>query len=164
MTTPAELRKDRQQLLAMRLELQANRILLDGLLDCYGTFRFTGGVVPREAWGLVAMTSYLECPFAADRISIAAAERYRHLAGAIMDLGHTITAGARPRTLHCRFDIADAFDRDSTEIRALGSTLESAITKIVEEPEPSPRLPDTESVESGFPTHGVLATATGGDP
>ena len=145
MTTPAELRKDRQQLLAMILELQTNRIILDGLLACYGTFRFTGGVVPREPWGLIAMTSYLECPFAASRLSTAGAVRYRQLAEAIMDLGQAITAGARPRTLRCRYDIADTFGRDSAEIRALGSTLESAMTKLVAELKPSPRLSQTES-------------------
>ncbi len=43
MTTPAEGRKHRENLLAMILELQTNRIVLDGLLNCYGMFRFTGG-------------------------------------------------------------------------------------------------------------------------
>jgi hypothetical protein len=155
MTTPAELRKDRGQLLAMILELQTNRIILDGLLDCYATFRFTGGVVPRESWGLVAMTSYLERPFAARRISTAEAARYRLLAEAIMDLGHTITAGARPRTLRSRYDIADAFGRDSAEVRALGSTLESAMTKLVAELKPSPVLAETESVGPDFSSTGV---------
>jgi hypothetical protein len=155
MTTPAELRKDRGQLLAMILELQTNRIILDGLLDCYGTFRFTGGVVPRESWGLVAMTAYLKSPFAAGRVPTAGAVRYRQLAEAIMDLGHTITAGARPRTLRSRYDIADTFGRDSAEIRALGSTLESAMTKLVAELKPSPALAETASVASDFSSSGV---------
>ena len=155
MLIPAHLRKDREQLLAMILELQTNRIILNGLLDCYATFRFTGGVVPREPWGLVAMISYLKCPFAADRISTAATERYRHLAETIMDLGQAVTAGAKPRTLRSRYDIADTFGRDSAEIRALGSTLESAMTKLVGELKPSPVLSETESVEPDFSSSGV---------
>jgi len=128
MTIPAELRTNREQLLAMLLELQANRIILDELVRCYAMFLFTGGVVPGEHWGLVAMTSYLQHPFAAGRISTAEAEHYQRLAEAIMDLGQAITAGARPRTLHCRRDISDVFGRESSEIHALTSTLESAVT------------------------------------
>ena len=131
MTKPAQLHKYREQLVAMILELQTNRIILDGLLNRYGIFRFTGGVVSREPWGLVAMTSYLQSPFATDHISTAAAERYRHLAETIMDSGQAIAAGERPRTLRCRYDIADRFARDSTEIQDLGNTLESAMTELV---------------------------------
>jgi len=129
MTTPTELRKDHEQLAAMIQELQANRIILDGLSNCYGTFRFTGGVVPREPWALGAMTSYLRCPFAADRISTAGAERYQQLADTIMDLGQAITRDARPRTLRGRHDIADRFGRASSEIRVLANTLEPAAMK-----------------------------------
>ncbi len=163
MTTPAELRKDREQLAAMIRELQSNRIVLDELLNCYGMFHFTGGVVPREPWRFVAMASYLQCPFAADHISTAAIERYRHLAETIMDLGQAITTGARPRTLRCRHDIAEKFGRDSSEIGTLGNTLEPAMTKLVEELKPSSLLSETEYAESGSSPNGVLGTARGGD-
>ncbi len=164
MTTHAELREDGELLVAMVRELQANQAVLDRLSDCYGMFRFTGGVVPREPWCLVAMTSYLERPFAGDRISSAAAGRYRQVAEAIMDLGEEVTAGARPRTLGSRHQIADRFGRDSSEIRALGSTLESAMRNLVGETEPSLVISGTDSVESEFSTSGVLAAARGGDP
>ncbi|MBN2293935.1 MAG: hypothetical protein JXM70_16025 [Pirellulales bacterium] len=131
MTKPAQLHKYREQLAAMIRELQTNRIILDGLLNRYGIFRFTGGVVPTEPWGLVAMTSYLQRPFAAEHISTATAERYRHLVARIMDLGKALAAGERPRTLRCRYDIADRFGRDATEIQDLGDKLESAMTELV---------------------------------
>ena len=79
------------------------------------------------------MTSYLRCPFAVDRSSFAETDRYRHLAETIMDLGQATSAGARPRSLRCRHDIAARFDRDAFEIRALGSTLETAMTRLVEQ-------------------------------
>ena len=165
MMMPADVRNRRETLSAMILELQNNQITLTGLLSRYGVFLFTGGEVPRGRWDLVAMTAYLERPFAADRISTAEAERYRHLAEAIMDLGQTSATGAR--TLRCRHDIGDMFGRDSSEIRALGSSLESAMTTLVEELRPSPLLSETEStmesVESDFSPNGVLGATTGGE-
>jgi hypothetical protein len=131
--TPVQLRQGREQLVAIIQELQANAVILDGLLNSYRVFRFTGGHVSREPWDLVALTSYLQHPFAADRISFTSTERYRHLADVIMDSGKAIETGARPRSLRSRHDIAAQFDRDATEIRALGSTLESAMTKLVDE-------------------------------
>ena len=131
MMMPADVRNRRKALSAMILELQNNRITLTGLLSRYGVFLFTGGDVPRGRWDLAAISTYLERPFAGDRISTAEAERYRHLAGAIEDLGQASAAGAR--TLRCRHDIGDMFGRESSEIRALGSTLESAMTKLVTE-------------------------------
>ena len=163
MITHANSRKNEEDLAAMIRELQTNRIILDGLVNCYGVFRFTGGVVPREPWGLVAMTSYLQSPFAADCVSTAAAERYRHLAEAIMDLGQSITVGERPRTVRCRHDIADRFGRDSSGIRDLGSTLESDMTTLVEKLKPSLLLSETEAVESGLSTNGVLKLTRGGN-
>jgi hypothetical protein len=141
--------KHREQLLAMVLDVQTNRIILDELVNCYGVFLFTGGVVPKEHWGLLAMTSYLHAPFAADRISTAKAERYQQLAATIMDQGQAITAQAGPRTLRCRHDIADVFGRESSEIRALGSTLESAMTKLADELKPSPPLAEMEGALDG---------------
>jgi hypothetical protein len=131
MKNPGEVQRHREQLLAMILELQTHRIILDELVNCYGVFLFTGGVVPREPWGLVAMTSYLQRPFAAARISTAAVQRYRQVAEEIMQLGQAVTAGARPRSRRCRYDIAERFGRESAEIRALGSTLESTLAKLV---------------------------------
>ena len=119
MTTTAELREHRECLLAMILELQANRMILDGLVKCYGVFRFTGGVVPREQWALVAMASYRQCPFAADCIGAAEVQHYQQLAEAIMNLGQEVASEARPRTLRCRHDIADTFGRESSGIQAL---------------------------------------------
>jgi hypothetical protein len=131
MKNRGKVQRQREQLLAMILELQTNRLILDGLANCYGVFLFTGGVVPREPWGLFAMTSYLQRPFAVDRVSTAAVGRYRQVAEEIMKLGQAITEGARPRSRRCRHDIAERFGRESAELLALGSTLESAMAKIV---------------------------------
>jgi hypothetical protein len=141
--------KHREQLAAMILDLQTNRIILDDLVNCYGVFLFTGGVVPEEHWGLLAMTSYLHAPFAADRISTAQTERYQQVAVTIMDLGHAIIAGAGPRSMRCRNAIADSFGRESSEIRVLGSRLESAMTKLADELKPSSPLADTEGALDG---------------
>ena len=81
----------------------------------------------------MAMISYLERPFATDGISTGEVERYGHLVEAIMELGQGIAAG--PRTLRCRHEIADMFGQASSEIRTLGSTLESALTKVLKEQE-----------------------------
>jgi hypothetical protein len=132
MTTTVELRKHREQLLAMILELQANRVILDELVKYYGVFLFTGGVVPREQWGLLAMASYLQCPFAVDCICASEVQHYQKLAEAIMTMGQAIASEARPRTLRCRRDIADTFGRESSEIRALANTLESTVTNALE--------------------------------
>jgi hypothetical protein len=128
MTTTVESRKQREQLLAMILELQANRMILDELAKHYGVFLFTGGIVTREHWGLLAMASYLQDPFAADCICTAEVQHYQQLAGAIINLGQAIASQARPRTLRCRHDIADTFGRESSEIQALTNTLESSLT------------------------------------
>ena len=88
----------RQRLTAMMLDLLANGAILDELLNCYKMFHFTGGDVPRARWRLVAIASYLEDPFASDRIGTSEAERYRDLAEEITALGQTVAAG-RPRTV-----------------------------------------------------------------
>lgn len=133
MTTLAESHGDREQLVTMLRELQANRIVLDRLATGYGVFRFTGGIVPREAWNLGAVTTYLQHPFAAGRIPTAGAQRYRHLAETIVELGQEAITRTAPRTLRCRVDIADRFDRDSSEIRTLGSRLQSSMARLIEE-------------------------------
>jgi hypothetical protein len=110
------------------------------------------------------MTSYLQNPFAADRISTVAVGRYQHLAEAIRDLGRTVTEGARPRTRNSRHEIADLFDEESAEIQALGSTLESSLAELVEEPQSSPGLSETGSRESDFSGSRVRETFAGGNP
>lgn len=132
MTLPAELRKDRCLLTAMILELHTNLAALDELANRYGLFVFTGGDLPRGRCGLVATTVYLERPFATDRISTAEVERYRHSVQTLMELGPAIVA-PRPRTLRCRHDITDTFRRLASEIRTVGSTLESTLTQLSEE-------------------------------
>lgn len=130
--TAVEPRQDREQLAAMIRELQINRALLEGLLHRYRVFRFTGGSIPSGPWNLVALASYLKCPFACDRISLAAIERYRRLAETITSSGQPIKGDGRPRSLRSRRDIAARFDRDYAEILALGSTLESAMATLVD--------------------------------
>jgi hypothetical protein len=122
----AESRNRREELAAMLMELQANRTVLDGLVDWYGLFVFTGGVVPTAQWNLLAMNSYLEHPLAADRISTAEIQRYRDAAGAISELGQ---AEPGPRTLRCRHDLGDRFGQAASEIRVLTGTLQAAVAK-----------------------------------
>jgi hypothetical protein len=127
----------REELAAMLAELQANRTVLDGLAKWYGVFVFTGGHVPTVEWNLVAMTSYLEHPLAADCLSTSGMQRYWHLAQVISKLGQ---AGAGPRTLRCRHDLGGEFSRASSEIRVLADTLESAVAKAMEGLRPSSPL------------------------
>lgn len=133
MALPTELRKYRKQLTGMILELQTNQATLKELLDWFGVFAFTGGDVPRGRYSLVGITSYLHRPFATNRVSTGEVERYGHLVGAIVELGQAVAAG--PRTLPRRHDMADAFGRVASEIQTLGSTLESALAKVLKEQE-----------------------------
>jgi hypothetical protein len=116
-----------QELAAMIRELEANRVILDELSDCYGMFLFTGGDVPKRPWGLVAIMSYLHRPFVADRIRTVEVQRYWDLAQAIMALGESVAVG-RPRTLRARKSIADAFGSACSEVQILGNALEAAMT------------------------------------
>lgn len=133
MALPAELRTYREQLTGMVLELQANQATLKRMLDWYGVFAFTGGEVPRGRYALLGITSYLEQPSAAKRISTGDVERYEHLVEAVVELGQGAAAG--PRALRCRHDMADAFGRLASEIKILGSTLESAFARVLNEQE-----------------------------
>jgi len=128
MTITAELNKHREQLLAMMLDLQNNRAILDGLANWYRVFVFTGGHVPTAHWNLSAMTAYLEHPLAADYLSTSEIDRYRHLARAIAELGH---AGVGPRTVRCRYALGDKFDQAAAEIRVVTDILESSVTKAI---------------------------------
>jgi hypothetical protein len=134
--------KHREQLTEMLLELQANQVTLRRLRDWYGVFAFTGGDVPSGRCDLPAIASYLERPFAADRIPLGEVERYRHLVEAAMEPRQDMAAG--PRTLRCRKDIGDAFSRASSEIQTLETALESVLAKVLKElepPSPSPESP-----------------------
>ena len=128
MTTTANLGKHREQLLAMMLDLQNNRAVLDGLVNWYQVFVFTGGHVPTAHWNLSVMTAYLEHPPTADCLSMSEIDRYRHLGRAIDELGH---AGVGPRTLRCRYALGDKFDQAAAEIRVVADTLESSVTKAI---------------------------------
>lgn len=136
MTRSAEFREYQELLTAMISELRTNQAALDELVNPYSVFLFTGGDVPRRKCDFAAINSYAERPFATERISTEDAEHYGHLIERLMALGKG-AATQRPRALRCRHDIADSFSRVSSEIRALGSKLESALTELSKEQEQS---------------------------
>ena len=84
--------------------------------------------MPTAHWNLSAMTSYFEYPLAADHLSTSEIDRYRHLAWAIDELGHT---GVGPRTVRCRCALGDKFDQAAAEIRVVTDILESSVTKAI---------------------------------
>jgi hypothetical protein len=124
-TSPGESPVGRQRSAKLRLELQTNQFVLDGLLKWYSVFAFTGGTLPSGQCELAAVNAYLERPFATDCISTEEVKRYRSLIESVM----MPTAGipARPRTLRGRKQIADAFGWVASEIQGLGSRFESAL-------------------------------------
>jgi hypothetical protein len=124
-TDPDESPASRQRSAGLSLELQANQAVLDGLLNWYRVFAFTGGAVPSGPCELVAVNSYLQRPFATGCISTEEVERYRCLIESIMIPKSGMPA--RPRTLRGRKQIADAFGRAALEIQSLGSRFESAL-------------------------------------
>jgi hypothetical protein len=126
MTITAELSEHRGQLLAMMLDLQNNRAILEGLANWYRVFVFTGGHVPTAHWNLSTVTSYREHPPATDYLSTSEIDRYRYLVRAIDELGHT---GVGPRTVRCRYALGDRFDQAAAEMRVVTDTLESSATK-----------------------------------
>jgi hypothetical protein len=119
----------REELAAMILELQINRAVLYGLANWFAVFVFTGGRVPAAVWNLVATTSYLRHPSAADSLSISELERYRRLVQTIGDLGQT---AAGPRTLKCRHGLGDRFGLAASELRLVTDALELSMTKAME--------------------------------
>ena len=127
----------RDRVTATLLELRANRTILDELVTSYNVFRFIGGEVRSGPWHLVAIASYVEHPFAADRISTSDAERYCELAEKMMALGQTL-ATARPRTLRQRWAAAKTFAEAALEIGGLGQDLESGLTNLRKELAASP--------------------------
>jgi hypothetical protein len=124
-TVPGESPAGRQQSAGMRLELQTNQAVLDGLLNWYSVFAFTGGIVPSGRCELVAINSYLEIPFATDCVSTEEVKRYRYLIESIMIPRERIPP--RPRTLRGRKQIVAAFSQTASEIQSLGSKLELAL-------------------------------------
>lgn len=131
-------RGEKERLTGMIQALQANQATLTGLLNWYGTFVFMGGDVPSGQFDLIAINSYLERPFAANRISTGEVGRYRRLVGTIKTLGQGIPSG--PKTLWCRTRIGNEFLRASSEIQTLGRALESALTSL------SQSSPESQSV------------------
>ena len=124
-TDPGESPARQQQSAGMCLELQTNQAVLDGLLNWYSVFAFTGGIVPSVRCDLAATDSYLEHPFATDCVSTEDVKRYRYLIESIMVPGAGVQA--RPRTLRGRKQITDAFGLAAAEIQSLGSKLKSAL-------------------------------------
>jgi hypothetical protein len=59
---------------------------------------------------------------------------YRDLVEATIEPRQDVAA--RPRSLRCRKDLGDAFDRASSEIQTLETALESALAKLLKELEP----------------------------
>ena len=124
-SVPGESPANRQQLAGLSLELKTNQAVLDGLLNCYSVFAFTGGTVPSGRCELAAINSYLKLPFATDCISTEEVEHYRSLIESIMIPRKEIAP--RPRTLRCRKQMSDAFGQAAWEIQCLGSRLEMAL-------------------------------------
>jgi hypothetical protein len=123
---------DREQLSAMILDLQANRVVLDGLSIRCTMFRFTGGTIPAQAWSISRMASYLTRSPSAGCIVTEDVERYLALIGTLVELQLGVATAAKPRTLRVRFAITDAFGRALSEILPLGSRLETAVKRSLE--------------------------------
>jgi hypothetical protein len=136
MIVPSAMQERREALLAIRWEMQSNRSLLKGLRGPYGVFLFTGGAIPRMPCELAAITSYLDQPFAVERVLAVQMERYRNLAEMLIQQGQT--PSPRPRTLPCRRGLTDAFNRVSSEMEVLESTLEREIGRALQEVEREP--------------------------
>jgi hypothetical protein len=62
--------------MAMGGDLRTNGVFLSELEEYYGLFRFMGGIIPRKAWRLDAMTTYEKCPSKESGISTAIIDRY----------------------------------------------------------------------------------------
>ena len=118
MNLPADSCDTKQQLQSIRVALQTNMSTLKELFDCYRMFLFTGGTVPRTRWELAAITSYIERPFAADRITPGDVMLYRHLAEAIMGVGEEVAATG-PKSVRRRHGLTDTFRELFLDIRDL---------------------------------------------
>jgi hypothetical protein len=157
MRTHDDLFNPKQQLQAIRGELQTNRSTLNELFDCYRMFLFTGGTIPLRRWDLGAIASYIERPWATDRIMLDDVVRYRHLAEAIMEVGKEVSASG-PKSVRKRHSFTDTFRGLFAEIRALASALESSATNALA------TLPTSLAVrKSGVSTEVPVATSIGGD-
>ena len=157
MRTHDDLFNPKQQLQAIRGELQTNRSTLNELFDCYRMFLFTGGTIPLRRWDLAAIASYIERPWATDRIMLDDVVRYRHLAEAIMEVGKEVSASG-PKSVRKRHGFTDTFRGLFSEIRALANALESSATNALATPPTSLAV-----LKSGGSTEGQIATSIGGD-
>jgi len=122
---PSESPANRQQMARLSQELNTNQDVLNGLLNGYSVFAFTGGIIPSGRCELEAINSYLKLPFATDCVRTDEVEHYRTLIESIMIPNKELSP--RPRTLRYRKQIADAFNLAVSEIRCLGSRLLSAL-------------------------------------
>jgi hypothetical protein len=136
MTTTAEPSTHREQLSAMILELQANRVVLDRLSKQFAMFRFTGGTIPAQGCSTSGMASYLARSWVAESIATEDVERYRALIGTLAELQLNVSTAAGPRTLRVRFAITEVFSRALSEILPLGNHLETAVKRALEAAEP----------------------------
>jgi hypothetical protein len=134
--SPAEMRSVRQQFSAMHEELRANRAILDRLSGRYSMFRFTGGVIPAEPWVTISVTSFVSRPPRNDCVTTKDVEEYLALIGMLVELQRGVSATMRPRTMRQRRSLTDAFQRVASKTETLTSRLESALTAVLEAPEP----------------------------
>ncbi len=137
MSRPVDSCHTKQQLQSIRVALQTNMRTLKELFDCYRMFLFTGGTVPTTRWELAAITSYIERPFAANRITPGDAILYRHLAEAIMGVGEEVAATG-PKSVRRRHSLTDTFRDLFLDIRALGHALDASVTNALMALQPSP--------------------------
>ena len=144
--SPAELRSVREQLSAMLDELRANRAILDRLSGRYSMFRFTGGVIPAQPWATIAVTSFVSRPPRTDCVTTEEVEGYLGLIGMLVELQRGVAATVRPRTMRQRRSLTDAFQRVSSKIETLTSRLQSALTAVLEAPEPLPTVCETSRI------------------
>jgi len=154
MILPVDSCHTKQQLQSIRVALQTNMRTLKELFDCYRMFLFTGGTVPTTRWELAAITSYIERPFAADRITPGDVMLYRQLAEAIMGVGEEVAATG-PKSVRRRHGLTDTFRELFLDIRALGRDLDASVTNALAAPPASrpvtqarPAVVEAKSVDS----------------
>jgi hypothetical protein len=135
MAASAELLALPEQLSAMIVELQANRVVLDRLSIRSSMFCFTGGTIPAQAWCIRCMTSYLTLQSrAAGLVGAEDAKHYLALIETLNELQLGVAAAALPRTLRNRRDITDALDKMLREVLSLGSRLETDLRRSLDAP------------------------------
>jgi len=131
---PARLTDAEEQhetLTEMLLDLHANQAVLKQMRDWYGVFAFTGGAIPSGQCITLSLASYLDHPFATNRISVAMIERYCQLVEKAVRPSPVETTG--PMALRFRKVHEDRFERAYREIQSLETCLASAITDLMTE-------------------------------